>query len=45
MHSICKTTVGLDQAGSVVWIWRMHPETMTIFSVFGAQDINPASLI
>ncbi|MDX9755750.1 MAG: alpha-L-rhamnosidase C-terminal domain-containing protein [bacterium] len=28
----------------LVWIGDMHPETMTIFSVFGAQDIIPASL-
>jgi len=28
----------------LVWIGDMHPETMTILSVFGAQDIIPASL-
>ena len=28
----------------LVWIGDMHPETMTILSVFGAQDIIPRSL-
>jgi hypothetical protein len=28
----------------LVWIGDMHPETMTILSVFGAPDIVPASL-
>jgi alpha-L-rhamnosidase len=28
----------------LVWIGDMHPETMTIFSVFGAHDIIPRSL-
>jgi hypothetical protein len=28
----------------LVWIGDMHPETMTICSVFGPQDIAPKSL-
>jgi len=28
----------------LVWIGDMHPETMTILSVFGAPDVVPASL-
>ncbi len=28
----------------LVWIGDMHPETMTIYSVFGCHDIIPASL-